>query len=313
MGKGLPKLSDNWKVVALSLLVATIFWFFNALSKDYDARVEYPLEFHFQKDSLVVVDPLPEYIQLEVAGGGWELLRRTTWIGANPIIIKLDNPTEVKLYPKNNLRRIVSEQLKDITVKYILTDSVFINIEPRVSRSIIVKLDSISIGLEESHRLTSPITLSEDTVKITGPVSLIKKLVSPYYLKLGENEISRDYDEEIRIPLENERIMSSNPKSLDVTFKVEEYQEINLAIPLETINFDSLENIVLTDTSVQIKFWVAESKAKEIKASDFSFIVDRSLMNERDSTIEILTFYIPEDALDLTFEKEKVSIKTINE
>ncbi len=308
MGKEIPKLTDNWKVVTLSLIVATIFWFFNALSKNYDAHVEYPLEFQFQKDSLVIVDPLPEYLQLEVAGGGWDLLRRTTWIGAEPIVIKLDNPTEVKLYPKNNLRRIVSEQLKDINVKYILTDSVFINIEPRVSRKVIVQIDSSSIKLRDNYRVTSKINLSQDTIEITGPVSYIKQLKSPITLPLTSSEISRDFDDEIEIPLNNEDIMTSVPSIISVDFSVEEFKNITLAIPLEKQNFDSLQNIYLLDSTVNVSYWIAQSKVDQVSANDFSILADKSLIEEKDSTLSLLLLYAPEDALEVMLEKTKVKV-----
>ncbi|MEL7221271.1 MAG: hypothetical protein AAGJ93_08130 [Bacteroidota bacterium] len=308
MGNKLPKVHSNWKVVVLSLAVATTFWFFNALSKDYEAEVEYPLEFEFAPDSVVVVDPLPEYIRLEVSGGGWDLLRRTTRIGATPVVIKLDNPTEVKLLPKNNLQRIISEQMKDVTVQYILTDSLFINIEPEISRFVIVKVDSAAIDLEDNHRITSPIDLPVDTILITGPESLVNRLRSPYLIQIGEKEIDNDFEEALKIPLPNKSIMQASPPEAYVSFKVEEFKEMSLSVPIEQLNFDSLSRAVLLDSTVTVKFMVAASKEDDASADDFTITADLLSLNTQDSTINLISVLQPDYADNIILEKEKVKV-----
>ena len=47
--RGIKKLfsseKSKWRVVALCILGATTFWFFNALNKQYATRINYPIEF----------------------------------------------------------------------------------------------------------------------------------------------------------------------------------------------------------------------------------------------------------------------------
>lgn len=311
MGSKSPKIHSNWKVVVLALIVATTFWFFNALSKNYDAQVEYPLEFQFQRDSLIIVDPLPEFIKLEVAGGGWDLLRRTTKIGAKPIIIQLDNPTEVKLLPKNNLQRIISDQLKEITIKYILTDSLFINIEPKETRLIKVIIDSAFIDLEKNHRITSVVNQSADTISITGPTSLIRQLKSPYFVKINEQEIDSDFDDDVIIPLSNKKIMKGSPNKIRVKFSVEEFNKVTLDIPIERLNFDDDNQVIMKDSTVQVSFMVAKSKEKAVTESGFNITADFSTLNKSDSTITLVPVQIPEFTSDIEFSKEKIKVNYV--
>ena len=313
MGNKLPKVHSNWKVVVLSLAVATTFWFFNALSKNYDAVVDYPIRFDFAADSVVVVDPLPEYIKLEVAGGGWDLLRRTTKIGATPVVIKLDNPTEVKLLPKNNLQRIISEQMKDVTVQFILTDSLFINIQPEISRMVVVKIDSATIDLEEGHRITSPIQLPEDSILITGPENLVSQLRSPYLIQVEEKEIDSDFEEAIEIPLPNKDIMQASPPEAYVSFRVEEFKEVSINVTIEQLNFDTLSQAGLIDNTVLVRFMVASSEEDNVSPDDFIITADWSSLNEQDSTINLISVLQPEYADNILFEKEKVKVVYQNE
>ena len=308
MGKRLPKVHSNWKVVLLSLTVATTFWFFNALSKNYEAEVVYPLQFEFSQDSVVVVDPLPEYIRLEVSGGGWDLLRRTTKIGAKPVIIQLDNPTEVKLLPKNNLQRIISEQMKEVTVQFILTDSLFINIEPKVSRKVVLKIDSASIQLEDDYRITSPIQLLTDTVEISGPESLVKQLRTPYLIEIEEKDLDSDFSESIKVPLPNASIMKAIPAEVEISFQVEEFKRVTYQIPIEKLNFDQNPNATLADSLVSVTFTVAESKEDLISVSDFNVTADLLLLNQSDSTVNLIPVLLPDDADNIVFETERSKV-----
>ena len=118
----------NWKVVVLSLVGATTFWFFNALNKSYDTNINYPIEFVFDKDSVVVMKPLPENIRMNVSSGGWNLLRKTYWFNLPPIEIELTNPTSVQYMDRGLLFPIVVNQMTELRVNYIVSDSLFIDI-----------------------------------------------------------------------------------------------------------------------------------------------------------------------------------------
>lgn len=309
MGSKLPKIHSNWKVVVLALLVATIFWFFNALSKNYEAQVQYPLEFQFERDSLIILDPLPEFIKLEVSGGGWDLLRRTTKIGAKPIIIQLDNPTEVKLLPKNNVQRIVADQLKEITVKYILTDSLFINIEPKETRLLKVIIDSAFINLEKNYRITSAISQSTDTISVTGPTSLIRQLKSPYFVRVNEELLDGNFDDNVSIPFPNKKVMKSTPDKIQVRFSVEEFISKTIEIPIEKLNFEDSRELILTDSTVEVSFKVARSKESAVNVSDFSITADFSAINRSDSTIQLVPVVLSEFATDIEFSKETTKVQ----
>ena len=61
-----PLHGANLRIVFLSLLTATIFWFFNALNKEYTAKINYPVEIIYGRDSLVAVNELPKHIPVNV-------------------------------------------------------------------------------------------------------------------------------------------------------------------------------------------------------------------------------------------------------
>ena len=149
---------NNWKVVVLSLIGATTFWFFNELNKEYTTRLIYPLEFNFQRDSVVVMRPLPETINVDVTSGGWNLLRRTFILfNPTPITIELFNPTLIKFYTRATMMPIVRDQLDELKVNYLVTDTLFFDIEEKQSRIIGLSIDSANTELRDNYRITSSI------------------------------------------------------------------------------------------------------------------------------------------------------------
>ena len=138
-----PLRKANWKVILLCFSTAATFWFFNALNKVYTTRIDYPLNIVFNKDSLVAVKDPPEEIPVNVTGGGWQLLKRTISINTKPVVVQLENPVQTHFFTANNLLPIFSDQLTDLNINYIATDTIFFKIFGLQKRYISQKSKSI--------------------------------------------------------------------------------------------------------------------------------------------------------------------------
>ncbi|MFW5761296.1 MAG: hypothetical protein ACOCXH_09975, partial [Cyclobacteriaceae bacterium] len=164
---------EDWKIIALCFLGATIFWFFNALNKQYTASIRYPVDFVFDRDSTVLVNTLPDEIRLIVSGGGWDLLRKTFWFDIEPVTIDLENPTETEYLSRDFLTPLVREQVTQIEINEVLNDTIPIHIEKKISKTIPIKVDTARLQLAEGLKIVSDITLEPDSVTVTGPESQI--------------------------------------------------------------------------------------------------------------------------------------------
>lgn len=100
---------ESWRVILLCLLAGTTFWLLNALNKNYNTKINYPIRFLLDNaDSVVIVKELPEKVEIDVSGGGWNLLRKTYWFNINPITIPLNNPTQINYILGSSLEPIIS-------------------------------------------------------------------------------------------------------------------------------------------------------------------------------------------------------------
>jgi hypothetical protein len=218
------ELLNNWKVVLLSLGGATTFWFFNALNKEYSAVISYPIEFQFSRDSVVIIDPLPTTVTIDVSSGGWNLIRKTLFFNVTPIQIELENPTEISYYTRSALFPLVIDQLEELQVNYLITDTLHINIDKKKRKKVILKVDSLSIPLHEGYRLTSSILISPDTIELIGAKSFLDTLGKYYYIPLDASRIDDPYNQKVTVKGPEKAQMLAFPKEVRVAFDVERFE-----------------------------------------------------------------------------------------
>ncbi|MBZ0247597.1 MAG: hypothetical protein K8H85_16765, partial [Cyclobacteriaceae bacterium] len=80
----------NWKALSLCLLAALVFWFFNALNKDYSTNLRFSVNFLFDQERYVAVEPLPKEVFMNVSGNGWDLLRKSLGVNLPDMNIPLE-------------------------------------------------------------------------------------------------------------------------------------------------------------------------------------------------------------------------------
>jgi len=302
------KAFDNWKVVVLSLVGATTFWFFNALNKNYDARISYPIEFVFDRDSVVVMEPLASTLSIDVSSGGWNLLRKTFWFNVNPIKINLENPTEIGFYTRNSLMPIVSEQLSELKINYLVTDTVYINIEQKHTKRVAITLDSLSIDLADNHRIITPISIRPDSVLMVVPQSFYDTLGSTYSIRIESKGISSDFDREVELKIPGKGLAKSVPDVVRVSFDVDNFERRSIEIPIETENFPEDSSAYLSSEKVQVFYTIQESKDDKFSPEDFAVTANYSMLEPEDSTIMAILVYHPEEALEIEVIPEYIKV-----
>ncbi|MEP3386784.1 MAG: hypothetical protein ABJO02_01265 [Reichenbachiella sp.] len=302
----LPGLKDNWKVVVLSILGATTFWFFNAMNKSYDTRVDYPLSYTFVQDSVVVMEPLAKQIKIDVTSGGWNLIRKTLRINATPINIPLDNPTEIKFLTRSSLIPMISDQLDGLRLIYVVTDTLFFNIEDKVTRKLPVLVDSISIPLSQSYRMTSPISCNVDSAVVSGPKSTMLDMPDYVQLDFSNMNIDGNFDDELSFFVGDHVIV--DPPEATVKFQVAKFLAREISIPIERLDFPQDSSSYLADSTILLYYTIMEEDEDDVDESDFSVTVDYSMRNMNDSTVTPILMYAHEKALDIVLASDRIKL-----
>ena len=299
---------SSWKVVLLSFLGASTFWFFSALGKQYNTRINYPIEVVFDRDSLVLMKPLLEYVELDVTGGGWDLFRQGFWFGSDPILVEPDNPVSIKFLTRPTILPIVSDHLKQFQINFLYTDTLHIDINRKISKRVTLDIDSTSISLDENYRIVSSIQVFPDTAVIFGPTSYIDTLISSHNIPIESQEIDRNFDRFITLGLPDGFNISSDPGTVQVTFEVDRFDKMQMPVKLEPINFPADSSAFPSIEDVVINFVIQRSLKEDFFAEDFKVIMDYDMMNKADSTAPAIVMISPENTLEVVAEPDTIKI-----
>ena len=306
------KFTNNWKVVLFSIMGAATFWLFRALNKSHSALISYPIEFVFNIDSTVVMNPLPTTIKIDVSSGGWNLFRRTLIFSIDPIKVELDNPSEVNFLTQSFLSPIVEDQLKGLTINYIVTDTLFLSIERKITKRMILKVDSLSLPLEEDHQLISNITIQPDHVVLIGPESIINSFETDFYITLDENNIDEDFDGRVEVPIVFEDLIQSDPGEVNVSFEVDKFKNVKIGVPIILQNFPSNRVTTLLDSIVNVNYRVKESFKEEFSSEDFYVVLDYDFLKTDSLGVPVLIKY-PDTLRTVSMDSQKVRFRYENE
>ena len=291
---------------------AATFWLFRALNKPHSALISYPIEFVFNIDSTVVMNPLPTTIKIDVSSGGWNLFRRTLIFSIDPIKVELDNPSEVNFLTQSFLSPIVEDQLKGLTINYIVTDTLFLSIERKITKRMRLKVDSLSLPLEEDHQLISNITIQPDHVVLIGPESIINSFETDFYITLDENNIDEDFDGRVEVPIVFEDLIQSDPSEVNVSFEVDKFKNVKIGVPIILQNFPSNRVTTLLDSIVNVNYRVKESFKEEFSSEDFYVVLDYDFLKTDSLGVPVLIKY-PDTLRTVSMDPQKVRFRHENE
>ncbi len=213
-----------------------VFWFFNALNKNYTTNISFPLAFDYNQSAYVPVRPLPTEVKINVTGLGWNLFRRSTGLKVPPLVIPLENPSQIQKIVGTTLPSFFANQLDGFEINFILTDTLHIALEQRMQRWIKLDLDLPSILFRKGYGMSSEARVSPDSIFIEGPITLINALSSPVILKVSQRNIDEDFLDDIEVKFLNEELIKRNPPTVSVQFKVDKLVEVIDSVDLKIVN-----------------------------------------------------------------------------
>ncbi len=273
-------------MVVLSVVAATIFWLFNALNKEYNTTVNYPISWQFDNQTYMVVEELPDKIRINVTGLGWNLLRASLGLKVKPVTVLLTNPLTSRKISGVSLTNKISDQLDELRLNYILNDTLHLYIDRRATRNFAVYVDSAHISLEPGYRIVSPIRCSVDVVEVEGPESMLMAIPSDtFLLKVPQEEISSNYDEELEFILPRPELYVFTPPAARVQFEVAEFVEDKRQINIVAQGFPDKNAPLLKDSTCTVEYLVRRDRQEEVVADSFRVVADYALFNPLDSTI----------------------------
>lgn len=265
----------NWKAAMLCFLAAAIFWIFNAFNKSHSSTIRFPLQFSYDHQRFVPINPLPHHVSINVSSTGWDLVRKTLGFKFPELIIALERPLEIKKIPANTLSSLLISQLGGVQINYVSTDTLHIQMDEKMSKTFRLAVDMSHVKFREGFGITGPIEVVPDSVVIDGPSSLVKALPDTISILARGTQISKSFHDELEVPLMNSESINRNPPVVSVSVEVGPVETIEKMIKVKTINRPRLFRSVITDSvKVYMQIPVAQREDLKRKLSQIHALLD---------------------------------------
>ncbi|MEN8118111.1 MAG: CdaR family protein [Bacteroidota bacterium] len=288
------KLKNDKRIVVflVCVLIATALWFLNALSKDYTTSIYYPVKYvNAPKNQFLSNEP-PSKLELKVDAHGFTLLRHKLSLSFSPIVLNLNNITRnlksengVYSVNTNSLSRGISSQVSnEISVSDIRPEIIKIVLDSLKTQDIPVKTD-IEVKFKPQFNLKSPVTISPEKVRITGPATIIDTI---RFLKTKQKVFDKlDAKTEKTVEVLHPEGTSIIPEKIMLDINVEKFTEKELSIPIVVKNKPENVNIKLFPSELKLSILVGLSEFENITSSDFSAVIDYNSIKPESKNLEV--------------------------
>lgn len=226
----------NWKAVALCFITAAIFWLFNALNKTYSTSIRFPLQFEFDRSKFAPAGQLPQTLLINVKGTGWDLFRKYFGVKVPVLTIPVDRPAETRKIVASTLPVVLASQMGSIQINHVVLDTLRLQLEPRIFRKFPVVVDTTALRFRDGYARISPVTITPDSVDLSGPVSIIHDTPDPIVLTLTDDRLGANYRQEVEVEIPDQEYLKRNPPVVEVRFDVGEMRPATQLIRLEIRN-----------------------------------------------------------------------------
>jgi len=277
-------------IYLVCVCIATIFWFLNALNKQYSVNLTFPVKYTNWPANKILVNNPPDHFILRANSFGFTILRYKLSLAFSPLIFNVNEFTNKKLesslkseyaLPTAQFISMLSEQVSnELNITDIHPDTLIFLFDKVITRKVKVR-PNVSFELKQQHFLNDAIRTIPDSILVSGPRSIMDTLsfIGTSY------QHYKDVDHTIRqnIPLKEYKNIVMNTSRVLLEIPVEEFTEKQVLIPVTIVDLPDSTHINLFPDKVNVSFMIALSRFKEVKPGDFRVSVNfQDIKNKAD-------------------------------
>ena len=297
------KLKQDTLVFFIFLIISTTFWFLNALRENYGETFTIPVKYVNVADDESIISKSDETLKLRVRGGGYSILRQKISKTFSAVSIDVSrlirnsvgDESHAFLLPRMQRDNIQEQLFMGLELESVEPDTLFITLAKIAKKKVAIKPNGNVIP-EKQFILAGKIIFSPDSVEIIAPVNVIDtiKFIQSEYFKI--EKVKETATQSISLEIPNE-IIDISTKSARMTVPIESFSETIVNVPVSVTGLPDSLRIKTFPSEIEIVCRVGLSKFGNIKASDFSAVVDAEqiLNGERPIRLRVRIDKYPEE------------------
>ena len=291
----------NVFVFMIFLFLSTIFWFLNALQKDYTSTIEYPVKFTNIPKGYILKDRKVKELTLKVNAGGFNILRYHLSSSVIPISINVKKMKEITGKKRSGFYLLTSNYFKSIDGQLsngmklldISPDTLFIRLSPKKTKRVPVAAD-IKTTFEKQYLQGGDIVIDPDSVTITGDMFVVDS-IKEVFTKHSEFEGLKDTLVAL-LPLKKIEGVKYSRNSVTVTVPVEPFTESTVRVPIIAVNVPDTFRMKAFPPEITVSFRVSLSRFEKIKADNFKATIHftKDLIDDNDQRVKVKLEKVPD-------------------
>jgi hypothetical protein len=313
------KFNQNLMSFGFFLLVAAIFWFFNALNKEYNTDLIVPVRYVNLPDNKILVGESENSIKVNISAFGYQIIDyKTSTI--SPVLIDF-NKFLLSPVPNNKNRKfyILTSTFRDeissslgenLRINKISPDSLMMELVKVVSKKVPVK-QNFEIDFRKQYMLNDSVKFFPDSVIIKGKESAIDTIQAVYTKKM----VFKDFHDSLwfEIGIKGIRGTELNQNKVKCFIQAEQFTEMEFKLPVFILNEPVGYSVKLFPSEVRLIFNVGFKNYKKITIDQFRIVADyfeieksnksRVLLNLNKKPANVSNIRIDPQSVDYIIEK----------
>jgi hypothetical protein len=297
----------------ICVVIATGFWFLNALSKTYTVQLKVPVQYYNFPNNKTFAGHLPEQFELTVRAHGFTILRQKlgSWVG--PLEFNVNEMTNERMagnqrtrfaFPTRQFLPALSYQMSsDLEVLNMNPDTLFFGFGEMEQKQVRVK-PLVELKMKKQYQLSGEIKSAPSEVLVSGPTGMIDTLQFVYTRK----QVFEKADKSIRTIAQLEPIkeMYFNRQEVEITVPIEEYTEAQQLVPVLMHDAPSEIKVKLFPSRVKVSFLVGLSQFSEIRPENFKLAVSYADIEKGTQRLPIKALSVPPFLYDVKISPEEI-------
>ncbi len=293
---------NDKRVVAylICVVIATGFWFLNAMSKTYTVDLDVPVKYVNLPDNKTLAGIPPDQFELNIKAHGFTILRHKFIFLFIPLEFNVNDLTDNRMmdsrknsfaFPSRQFLAKLSYQLSnELEILSMNPDTLFFKFDKMGRKKVKVK-PYVQVNLKKQYQISGEIKAIPDSIIVNGAQSVLDTLKYVYTEAQRFNDVDLPIQTEAKISPQKEVFFE--PPTVQLNIPVEEYTEAQQTVPVLLLNRPSDVTIKLFPAKVKVSFQVGLSRFSEIKSDDFKLTVSYSDIHEGKQHLKITSVSTP--------------------
>ncbi len=254
---------------------SAVIWIFVQFSKEYTIPVELPLVYvNVPKDKLLS-SSRPSTLDIRVKDFGFKLARFR--LLPPDVVIDMSETRqegEELIYDLEQQKPAIISQLnlayEDATF---LQNNLHIGFEQKAVKVVNI-VSNLELEFAVGYSALNEVQLEPDTVRVSGPASILDTLQVVGTVPLKINNISKDLQGTVRLEKAGLEKVTLFTEEVEYSLRTDKFTEGKVNIPIELQNVPENYNVVIFPKEVVVFYQVSLSDFDKIKPSAFKVVVD---------------------------------------